>query len=123
MAKGYNAEDIVGELSLLIEQGVLNDERFAEAYAYHRAQKGFGPNRLRAELGERGVDDAVVEATLAAADFDWRTIIKSTWQKKFRNAPANFQEKAKQSRFLEYRGFTGNAISHLFAELGNNVED
>ena len=96
---------------------MLSDSRFAESYAYHRAKRGVGPNRLRVELRERGVDDSIIESTLEAADFDWDSIILATWQKKFGQPPADFREKAKQVRFLEYRGFNGHAISELLTKV------
>ena len=116
-AKGYDSSSIAEELSRLLAERLLDDARFAESYAYHRAKRGFGPNRLRAELRERGVADSIVESTLETADFDWESIILATWQKKFGRAPTNYPEKAKQARFLEYRGFDGGAINDLLAKI------
>ena len=52
-----------------------------------------------------------------AADFDWASIIKLAWQKKFSGPPEDYQEKAKQARFLEYRGFSADSIMRFLAEL------
>ena len=90
---------------------------------HFRAKRGFGPLRLAAELRERGIDESVAAATLKAADLDWQSIIKTTWRKKFGQAPTDYQQKAKQARFLEYRGFSGVTISQFLADAENLLED
>ncbi|MGR8948983.1 MAG: regulatory protein RecX [Gammaproteobacteria bacterium] len=117
LSKGYDATAVSEELSKLVTEGLLNDSRFAESYAYYRVRRGFGPNRLRAELKERGIAQDTIDLTLQAADFDWPSIIKLTWQKKFGRPPTDYQEKAKQARFLEYRGFTSESIMSFLASL------
>lgn len=86
--------------------GYLNDRRFAEAYTRARMRKGFGPERIRYELREKGVADEIVDETLASEDLDWAELAYSVWQKKYHRVPGDFKEKARQSNFLRYRGFT-----------------
>ena len=117
LSKGFEPSEVDEQLSILVSEGLLDDARFAEAYVHYRVQKGYGPNRIRAELRERGIDDAVGELALQAADFDWASIIKLAWQKKFSGPPEDYQEKAKQARFLEYRGFSADSIMRFLAEL------
>lgn len=46
---------------------------------------------------------------------DWRSRIKRVRDKKFGDQPPeSAQEKAKQWRFLQYRGFTSEQINSLF---------
>ena len=91
--------------------GWLSDERFTEAYIRMRQLKGFGPVRIAMELKERGVDELIVESQLDMNDACWRQILEQQYQKKYRDtAIEDYNEKAKRIRFLQYRGFTLDAI-------------
>jgi regulatory protein len=53
-------------LTRLIEEGLLDDERFARRYAEDKRElAGWGPERIREALLERGIEGALIEATLA----------------------------------------------------------
>lgn len=90
----------------LISSGYLSDERYAEAYTRSRMRKGFGPERIRLELREKGVDEVIIDAVLSSVEVDWSEVAQSVWQKKYHQLPGDLKEKAKQSNFLKYRGFT-----------------
>jgi regulatory protein len=51
----------------LTARGYLDDEAFAHHWVATRAERGYGPARLRAELRARGVAAPLIEAALAAA--------------------------------------------------------
>ena len=96
-------------------EGLQSDERFTETYIHYRIEKGYGPLRIRQELRERGVPDEIVELCLEQLDPDWQNFIAGVREKKFgKKSPADYKERAKQSRFLQYRGFTGEQINRLF---------
>jgi regulatory protein len=87
-----------------------SDARFAESYARQRADKGYGPVRLREELRERGVTEAEVDVALEQLKVDWRVLATRVMQKKFGlDAPVDIKEKARRARFMQYRGF---AVEH-----------
>jgi regulatory protein len=89
----------------------LSDERFAEAYIRMRQLKGFGPIRIAIELNERGVKESIVEQYLHAGDQHWVQTLELQYQKKYRDkAIADYNDKAKRIRFLQYRGFPLDAI-------------
>ena len=48
----------------LTDNGLINDESYAQALGRHYAAKGFGPGRLKAELSKRGIDRELWEDTL-----------------------------------------------------------
>jgi regulatory protein len=54
----------------LVARGYVDDAAFARAWVQTRSARGYGADRLRAELRRRGVAPAVVEAALAAIDAD-----------------------------------------------------
>ncbi len=111
LARGGVSEIVHEVLDALEERGLLDDSRFAETYIRQRAQRGFGPVRIAAELGERGVDPAEVVSALRDYSKDWCGLARTALRKKFGvAAPANRRREAQQIRFLAYRGFTHGQI-------------
>jgi len=95
----------------LIEDGLLHEGRFAESFVSSRIRKGQGSLRIRADLSERGVSQALIEQALAEAECDWFELASQVRIKRFgHDLPADFPQKAKQLRFLQYRGFTSEEI-------------
>jgi regulatory protein len=72
-SKGYDAEAIAAALARLRQEGWLDDRRYAEAYARGRARKHFGPERVRAELIGRGIDDRTAAAAVKNVFADEQT--------------------------------------------------
>ncbi|MGR8921397.1 MAG: regulatory protein RecX, partial [Gammaproteobacteria bacterium] len=100
--------------------GALDDRRYADAYVRQRGERGHGPRRIAAELKQRGVDASVAGAALADAGHDWFTIARRVRQKKFPRGPGSLDERSKQTRFLEYRGFDSDQIRYA---LENSTDD
>lgn len=95
-------------LDQLEDDGLLSDERFCEAYVHARSQRGIGPQRLREELRERGVAEHVVETQLHEVERDWSESARQVFAKRFPEGPAQDpKERARQLRFMQYRGFSG----------------
>jgi regulatory protein len=110
-AREFPVEVIAGVLDRLEESGVLADARFTEMFVRSRVNKGQGPARIRAELSQRGVTDAAVDELLRGADIDWVALTRAARQKRFGGAPPrDYQERARQARFLQYRGFDSTHI-------------
>ena len=117
LARGYTPETIGEALTGLKAAGIQNDARFAEAYIRNRVANGYGPVRITRELHERGVSRELVTQVLAALDTDWEEQVQAVRHKKFgRQAPSDIKDKARQSRFLQYRGFTYQQIGNVFKD-------
>ncbi len=120
-----------GELSVLVQSicdrfvalGYLSDERFAESIIRSRLNRGFGQRRIELALQQKGLDECVYKPLLAAlqdnADYD--EALKTVWQKKFNQPPKTPQEKAKQFRFLVYRGFGYDQVTQFLQRLEGEV--
>lgn len=90
-------------------EGLLSTERFAEAFVASRVARGHGPLRIRRELAERGVE--APDSWVDGEAHDWNRLAAEARQKRFGRAlPADFRDKAKQARFLEYRGFSSAQV-------------
>jgi regulatory protein len=63
---GYRADLVDGAIARMLELGMLDDEAFARAWVESRDRaRPRGERAIRAELGLKGVDRAVVDAVLA----------------------------------------------------------
>ena len=113
--KGYKRSVVEDELARLGEEGLQSDTRFAEAFVQSRINQGKGPVRIRQDLGQRGIRDGVIEGALEEAACDWYELAIQERVKKFgADVPAEFKEKARQMRFLQYRGFEQDHIQSAF---------
>lgn len=109
--RGCQNEDIDVVLEMLGNHGYQSDERFAENYTRFRAGKGYGPKRIRLELKEKGVESQLIDQILAQAEIDWAGRVADVFRKKFKGQKAHtWEEKSRQSQFLDYRGFTRKQI-------------
>ena len=82
-ARGLESGAVAQALDELECDGLLDDGRFAESFVAARARKGQGPVRIRAELRERGVDEADTARGLAEAGADWNEIAARARSKRF----------------------------------------
>jgi len=102
----WEADEIEAALDTLIGDGLLSEERFVESFVGSHTRRGHGPVWIRAELERRGISGEVIAEALAKADVDWDAAAEAVRVKRFGPAiPTDFKERARQARFLQYRGF------------------
>jgi regulatory protein len=104
--RGHAPDLLASTLDDLQHRGLLSDERFVAGYVQQRVRKGYGPLRLRAELSERGVADAVIEQGLEVAAIDWQALLNHVAERRFgADDPADRNALVRRARHLEQRGF------------------
>ena len=113
--KGFHRDVAAEAVTQLTSEGLQSDQRFAESFVQSRINQGKGPVRIRMDLGQRGVGDSTIEIAIEEADADWCALAREQREKKFgASAPSDFKEKARQMRFLQYRGFEQDHIQSAF---------
>ncbi len=113
--KGYVRRIVEDAVQKLTDEGLQDDDRFAESFVQSRINQGKGPVRIRTDLSQRGVSDAVIEMAIESSAADWHGLASEVRVRKFgRDLPADFKAKAKQMRFLQYRGFEQDHIQSAF---------
>jgi regulatory protein len=117
LGKGYAAEYVDLTLDELARQQLQSDQRYTEQYVSQRRARGYGPRRIQAELRERGIAPAVLEAWLDERDPAWWDQLQAVAAARFGSAPpADQRDLAKRIRFLEYRGFAPEQIRRLLLD-------
>lgn len=113
-------EEIAGLIvAALVSEGLVSDERYIEALLHVRRTRGYGPLYIRRELEEKGFDRSTIERWLDVSSHDWAEDVRRVYKKKFGGKqPASLAERAKQTRFLQYRGFTHEQIRRALGSDG-----
>lgn len=93
-------------------RGWLSDARFTEQIVHARQAK-FGVSKIAHELRQKGVSQALIESAIEQVKGNELDNAKEIWQKKFKLAPSNRDEWAKQARFLQSRGFGFDTIKKV----------
>lgn len=115
LARRCADEALIEELlDTLSSEGLQSDERFTESFVHHSLNKGQGPNKIIQELRQRGIEQALIDQYLESESIDWMSLAETVRVKKYgESIPGDYQNKAKQSRFLYSRGFSSEQISQL----------
>ncbi|MBL8269904.1 regulatory protein RecX [Steroidobacter sp.] len=110
-ARGYPEASIAAVLDKLGKKNWVSDERFAANYVHHHARRGQGPMRIRAELRQQGITDSQIQQKISGGEQDWNGRAAEVRRRKFgAELPRTAAERAKQARFLQYRGFNSDQI-------------
>lgn len=107
---------LVDELSA---QRYQSDQRVAETILSSQKRKGKGPNRIKLALKNKKIDTDLVSEEMK--EIDWT---EQAYQLKVKKYGANVTQdpklKAKQIRFLQYRGFD---LDTIFKVISQQPED
>ncbi len=115
--KGFDAELAEQVVSKLQADNLQSDERFTQQYVRYRAEKGYGPLRIRQELKERGIHSSLIEEHVICDDPAWSERLTQVKNRRFgAGYPADIRERARQQRFLNYRGFSPEQIRRLMKD-------
>jgi regulatory protein len=107
-------------VAALDAEGLVSDERFIETLLHARRTRGYGPLYIRRELEEKGIDRSVIERWLDPRSRDWLDDLRRVKKKKFGGRqPASLAERARQTRFLQSRGFTHEQIREILGSDGD----
>jgi len=108
-------DDVEALLDALVTKGWLSEARYAEQVIRTKARR-FGPLKVAHYLRAKGVDGEAIAAGLRAAGSDGASSIEAVWKSRFRALPTNDQERARQARFLQARGFPLDQVLRFMKE-------
>ena len=97
---------------LLADNNLQSDLRFVESFVRNRLAKCQGPLKIRAELRQKWIAEALVNEHLQG--IDWHTLAETRRERKFGPRPTDQNEKARQMRHLAGQGFPESVVWDLF---------
>lgn len=110
--RGYERAAIERVLAALTDDNLLSEMRYAAGMVRARVERGQGPVRIAAELSRVGVAQSQVDDALAEAEVDWFELAVAARRKRFGDTtPENREQRSKQIRFLQRRGFQQDMIN------------
>lgn len=116
--RGYieHAREVV--VDDLESMGKINNERYGQNMVAYRARRGHGPARIRNELKRSGLSRAAIDDAVKGEDApDFLALARATWARKFGpDLPKDRKERARQARFLQYRGFSNDHIGSCLGD-------
>lgn len=121
MQKGETPEDAEAAVAWLLEQGFLDDTRYAAQVVRHYAGKGYGEGRIRQELRRRGIprelwDEAVRE--MPEPDDKLDRFLTSRL-----SDPRDREQVRKVSAALLRRGYSWEEIRSALSRRSAEIED
>src|SRR6266436_5998443 len=112
-------DDLEALLDDLSRRKLLSDERYAESRA-HALSRRFGAARIAHELRAKGLDKELADQASGAARATEVERAREVWRRKFRLPPRTREERARQMRFLQSRGFSFDAIRAVVVGPGED---
>lgn len=104
--KAVSVKDVDVVVERLIDMRYLNDEEFADARIRSRKLTGYGPERVRRDLSNKGIDKAITETQLECVDGDeWIQLGIDLVLRRYSGLPADNVARNKRFRWLVNRGY------------------
>lgn len=122
--RGFGDAVVADVLDALERERLLSDSRFSEQFVYQRTRRGQGPLKILHELVQRGIDEDTARQHVNPSDPGWVDGARQARAKRFGPARSgDFRESARQSRFLQQRGFTAEQVRKALAAGATNEDD
>lgn len=114
-----------GELEALLDEfskrGWISETRVVEQVTHARRAR-YGSRRIRQELETKGVPDELISEAMQDLKETDLAAARGVWQRKFGRAPQNANERARQVRFLQSRGFPLDLAMRVVREAGQDPD-
>lgn len=119
--RGVEANDAQAVVDKLAKAGWQDDVRFAELLVRSRANTGYGPVRIRAELATHALSAEIIAAAVGGFEGDWYCNALSVLRRRHPAAlDGDRVAQRKAADFLLRRGF---GMDQVMAALRSNPDD
>jgi regulatory protein len=109
-SQGFEADAVLCAVAEVRARHYLDDERYVRLFVQARARRGHGPARIRHALAALSLSSELTEHSLAQYG-DWPALAREVRARRFGAQPPRTRpDKARQARFLQYRGFSDDDI-------------
>ena len=98
-----------------------SDRRYAEVFVRSRIQRGQGPIKIRADIGQKGISNEILQLVLNEQKIDWFSVVCDVSRRKYGVlGPQEQSDKARRGRFFQSRGFTFEQISRVLKQISED---
>lgn len=108
-------------LDYLLDNRFVNDERYAKAFVRGKVnQSGWGVNKIRFHLIQKGIDKNIIEEALGQTDeeaYKQRLIEILKTKSKTVKASNDFEKKRKLAAYAMQKGFEGSLVWEVLKEI------
>lgn len=108
-------------LDYLLDNRFVNDERFAKSFVRGKVnQSGWGMNKIRFHLIQKGIDKDIIEEALGQTDeevYRQRLIEILKTKAKTVKADSDFEKKRKLAAYAMQKGFEGSLVWEVLKDL------
>jgi regulatory protein len=110
--RGYTEHAYEVVVDDMVSMNQVNDERYGQNVVAYRARRGHGPARIRSQLQKSGLTRSAIDEAVKGEDApDFLALARAARARKFGpEIPKDRKERARQARFLQYRGFSNDHI-------------
>lgn len=124
LATPFTPVAVEAAIAALQASRYLDDGRYAEHFVAYHAGRGQGPRRVRLGLRGKGLPADLIAQAVDENSTTWATRAQDLRRRRFGvEAPSSLEERARQSRFLLYRGFTPAQVRHAFTADQVDLDD
>ena len=108
-------------IDYLLDNRFVNDERYAKAFVRGKVnQSGWGVNKIRFHLIQKGIDKDIIEEALGQTDeevYRQRLIDILKTKSKTVKAENDFERKRKLAAYAMQKGFEGSLVWEVLKDL------
>ena len=108
-------------IDYLLDNRFVNDERYAKAFVRGKVnQSGWGVNKIRFHLIQKGIDKDIIEEALGQTDeevYRQRLIDILKTKAKTIKADSDFEKKRKLAAYAMQKGFEGALVWEVLKDL------
>ena len=126
VARGVETGEAANAVARLRDAGWQDDVRFACSLARSRATSGYGPLRIRAELGTHGLSAETVaaafDALAEAGEDDWPRLAADLVRRRFGAVAGDVAKARKAADFLIRRGFDAGSVRVAVRGLPDDLD-
>ena len=121
--RGIAAEDAEQAVAKLSDAGWQNNERFAHSLVRNRANSGYGPLHIRAELGMHALGSELVAEAMEAYEGDWEENARDLARRRLGEGAVDPVKRRKVADMLARRGFPSAIIRRVCTGSGQDWDD
>ena len=116
----FDKADVEAAADWCHEQGFLNESRFAESTSRRLGAK-FGAQRVAHTLRQKGVAEDQVAAAISTLKESELSRASALWTRKFGSVAETSDEKSRQIRYLQSRGFSFAIVKQVITGFSDET--